>query len=273
MIISAFADEVSTNLTEQIAALKKNGLEYIDLRVVNGKNIYEHTVEEAKEIYRSLSENGIKVNCIGSPVGKVNLSVDFEDYKNKFANLLDVTEAVKADKIRIFAFYEHGGNLELIVKYLKELVAMASARSIKLYLENEARVYGENADEVEQLLDLVPGLYTCYDPANYVLGGQDLDVAMEKLLDKKGTDFLHIKDATYDGKIVACGEGEGRVREAVEKCDIANLAVTIEPHLFTSRAYREIDGRGLNGKIAFDTAEEAFDYAVAAVRKTMEGLL
>ena len=49
-LFSAFADEASPDILEQIDACKANGIEYIELRNVNGKNISNFTVEEAKEL-------------------------------------------------------------------------------------------------------------------------------------------------------------------------------------------------------------------------------
>ncbi|MBQ8015164.1 MAG: sugar phosphate isomerase/epimerase, partial [Clostridia bacterium] len=69
-LFSAFADEVSPDIIEQIAACKANGIEYIELRNVNGKNISNFTVEEAKELKKLLDDNGIKVSSIGSHYGK-----------------------------------------------------------------------------------------------------------------------------------------------------------------------------------------------------------
>lgn len=273
IVLSAFADEASKNLDGQIEALKRNGLEYIDVRVTDGKNVFDLSVDEAKDIYARLKKGGISVNCLGSPVGKVNLDVEFDAYRKRFNALLDTAEIMNTDKIRVFAFYEHNGNLPLITQYMTALCEDAKARGVKLYLENEARVYGENADEVNTLLSAVPLLNDLYDPANYVLGGQDLDVAMDLLLKKRKTEFLHIKDATYSGAIVACGEGEGRVREAVSHCTGSDLYMTIEPHLFQSKSYKEFDGKELINKRVFNNEGEAFDYAVTAVRKTLEGIL
>mgnify|MGYP000524334550 CR=1 FL=1 len=49
-ILSAFADEASADIREQIAACKQNGIGFIELRNVNGKNISDFTVDEAKKL-------------------------------------------------------------------------------------------------------------------------------------------------------------------------------------------------------------------------------
>ena len=56
MKLCAFADEASSDILEQIAACKANGIEYIELRNVNGKNISNFTVEEAKVLRDMLNK-------------------------------------------------------------------------------------------------------------------------------------------------------------------------------------------------------------------------
>ena len=52
LILSAFADEYADNLKEQCEALNKFGIEYIELRGVNGKNVSVLTESEVKETKR-----------------------------------------------------------------------------------------------------------------------------------------------------------------------------------------------------------------------------
>ena len=93
--LCAFADESSSSLLGQIEALKRNNLSLLEIRVVDGKNIFHVTEEEAEKIYSELEKNGIKVWSIGSPVGKVDIDIDFDEYlKNvehlyKIANILN----------------------------------------------------------------------------------------------------------------------------------------------------------------------------------------
>ena len=79
--LCAFADEADSALIGQIAALKKNGISLIELRGIDGKNISVITEEEAKAAAALLAENGIRVWSLGSPIGKIKLSDDFEAHK------------------------------------------------------------------------------------------------------------------------------------------------------------------------------------------------
>jgi len=65
-LYSAFSDESSDSIDGQIAACKANGVTHMELRGVDGKNISEFTVDEAKALKEKLDANGMKVSSIGS---------------------------------------------------------------------------------------------------------------------------------------------------------------------------------------------------------------
>ena len=49
-ILSAFADEADKMLDGQIEAMKENGVACVELRGVDGKNVKDLTIDEAKEV-------------------------------------------------------------------------------------------------------------------------------------------------------------------------------------------------------------------------------
>ena len=49
-ILSAFADEYSSNLADQIKALQDLEIGHIELRFLNGKNVADLTENEAAEV-------------------------------------------------------------------------------------------------------------------------------------------------------------------------------------------------------------------------------
>jgi sugar phosphate isomerase/epimerase len=71
--MASFADEASRALERQIAAMKRNGISILEIRFVEKENISEISLEKAKEIRKSLDENGLGVWSIGSPTGKISL--------------------------------------------------------------------------------------------------------------------------------------------------------------------------------------------------------
>ena len=69
--LAAFADEADRTLRGQISAMKDNGIELLEIRTVDGKNIAELTAAEAKTIRKELDGAGIAVWSVGSPMGKI----------------------------------------------------------------------------------------------------------------------------------------------------------------------------------------------------------
>ena len=69
-VLSAFADEAGAMLSDQIAALKENGIDFIEPRNIEKRGILKHTEDELLEIKCILDENAIKVGSLGSPIGK-----------------------------------------------------------------------------------------------------------------------------------------------------------------------------------------------------------
>ena len=57
--LSAFADEYADGLEEQLRALVRFGIPYIEIRHLNGKNVSVLTPDEVKEAGQMLNSFGI----------------------------------------------------------------------------------------------------------------------------------------------------------------------------------------------------------------------
>jgi len=77
--IYAFADEASASIDMQIAAMKRNGLQGLEIRNVDGVNVSDITLEKAQEVHQKLKAAGLKVWSIGSPLGKVKITAKSGD--------------------------------------------------------------------------------------------------------------------------------------------------------------------------------------------------
>ncbi len=274
-ILSAFADEAGASLAEQIAALKENGVSYIEPRQIDGKGILDFSLEEIAKIAKELSENGIKVNSLGSPIGKYPIDDDFEPHLEKFKHALKVARALGTDRIRMFSFYVPQDKLkekrDEVIRRLRIMVELAKDEGIMLCHENESEIYGQMPNEVYDILSNVEGLYGIFDAANYRMNGGDVMEGIKATM--LNFSYLHIKDAHYASQtILPAGEGEGRIAEIInlvdEKYD-GNVYLTLEPHLTIFAAYKDIDNHELRGKYHFDDGREAFDFAM----KTLKELL
>ena len=59
IILSAFADEYSSDFTEQLVGMRSFGIDYIEMRGVDGKNVSLFTPNEVKEAKEKLAFYGI----------------------------------------------------------------------------------------------------------------------------------------------------------------------------------------------------------------------
>ena len=78
LTLSAFSDEYSDSLVEQCSALNGFGIEYMEMRGVNGKNVSTLSKEEVANAKKVLSDYNIKVSSIGSPLGKIKIDGDLD---------------------------------------------------------------------------------------------------------------------------------------------------------------------------------------------------
>ena len=149
-ILSAFADEASADIREQIAACKQNGIGFIELRNVNGKNISDFTVDEAKELKELLDSEGMGVSSIGSHYGKIEITDDFAPHFEAFKNTVEVAKVLGAKYIRMFSFYFRNGESfeeyhEEVFSRLAAMADYAKAHGVLCCHENEKEISPRDA--------------------------------------------------------------------------------------------------------------------------------
>ena len=263
--LSAFADEYGMELSEQIEGLKKNGISLLEIRSVGDKNVSDFTDEEAKAYYDELKKNGISVWSIGSPLGKVDINCDFNEYEKKIRRVCEIANIMHADKIRMFSFYKAYDNKEKVFAYLKRMLEIAKEYNVELYHENEREIYGDTFERVLEIKENVPGLKHVFDPANYALIGVDCKAAIDKFIDEVG--YFHIKDAIFaTGQIVPAGEGDGQFPHIISLLRDRDYVMTMEPHLWEFWAYKSIDKAEMKHKTEFENGKKAFCAAVDALK-------
>lgn len=276
-LISAFADEASEMLDGQIAALKRNDLHCIEPRNINGGPTLRKTDEELFAIRKQLDDAGITVPSFGSPIGKWKITEDFEPQLADFRRALRVCEILGTKRMRMFSYYLDRTQMkeyrDEILRRLSVMLEEGERAGVKLCHENEGEIYGQNPEDVADILTALPGLHAVYDPANFVWCRQDpvkgLDVSIGSM------EYMHIKDALQEGgevMMVPAGVGEGKIKEALQRVDKAfdrEIVLTLEPHLYVSDSYKKFDGRGMKHRFHFDNADEAFDHGVNSLKKVL----
>ena len=276
-ILSAFADEAGESLEEQIAALKRNGIRYMEVRFINGINICKTPLETVAEYKKQLDEAGIRVAVIGSPIGKVALDDDWDAHLAMFLHTLGVAKILGATGIRMFSVFmpkgeEPAAYRELVMTRMQQLLNLAKAADITLFHENEKDIYGDVDSRVLDLMDtFADEMQFVFDPANYVQCGCKPLGIYPALRDR--TAYFHIKDALFsDGSVVPAGEGDGDVRALLVDFakDHEDTMLTVEPHLKVFSGM--IDTVSMPGEknFVYRTNSEAFDVAVTALKKILE---
>ncbi len=266
--LAAFADEANTAFDGQIAALKRNGIGYIELRGLDGTNIGDITEEQAKEYAEKLSASDIKVWSIGSPIGKVKITDDLDAHLDKLRHVCKLAKIFGADKIRMFSFFEAYENKDTVINTLKKMVEIAKEYNIKLCHENEKLIYGDTLERVNEIAESVPELYLIYDPANYVDVGEMPEKTLPSLYSR--TEYFHIKDVIAEtGELVPAGEGDGGIPKLIEMIGNDDKVLTLEPHLMIFDGYAQIDSTEMKNKFHFENNDEAFDFAVTSLKKLL----
>ena len=268
IFLSAFADEAGSKLSEQIDALKRNKISFLELRSVDDDNVADLSEQQAKEIKQQLDENGIKVWAIGSPLGKVDIDCDFTEYSKKIEHVCKLANIFGATKIRSFSFFKAYEQYNKVKEYLSKMVEIADKYGVKICHENEKDVYGDTKERVLSLMNDVKGLEFVYDPANYLQVGETAEDTLNLFFEK--TSYFHIKDVIQEtGELVPAGHGDGNIAGLVDKIQ-KNTVLTLEPHLKVFGAYASIDNTEMKLKFNFSSNTESFDFAVRELEKILK---
>ena len=280
MNIFAFADEASPMIDGQIAAMLRNHLQGLEIRGVDGVNISDISLAKAKEVHQKLSDNGLRVWSIGSPIGKIFVNGNHPTHIESFRRTLEIAQVLEAENIRLFSYYiEEGKNPEdfrnAVIDHLGTLLSYGEGTGIRLCHENEKGIYGDNAVRCLDLLTTFPNLFGIFDPANFIQCGQNTLEAWEMLHDR--IFYLHIKDALADGTVVPAGYGEGHLPEILAAYTAqGGSAVTVEPHLqaFSGLDHleRPKEDRKLGTGFHFKDHDESFDKACNSLRDILNTL-
>ena len=271
--IYAFADEASPNIDEQITALKRNGLDGLEIRNVDGANVSDITLEKAKEVKTKLDANGLITWSIGSPIGKIDIEKDdFKAHLEKLKHTLEIADILESKNIRMFSFYMPEGKdasdyKNEVIDRLGQMCEIAKTHNVFLCHENEKGIYGDIPERCLEIHKAIPKLKGIFDPANFVQSNSDTLEAWDMLKDY--IYYMHIKDAKIDGTVVPAGMGDGNVEKVVKNfIEKGGNSFTIEPHLTVFEGFSHLERKGETSVIteygypdsntAFDTACNAF---------------
>lgn len=277
-VLSAFADEISADPSEQIAVLKTCNIRHIEFRSIYRTNVLALTDDQIREFKKLLDGEGFKLSAIGSPIGKVAIDSPFEAHLDKFKRAIELCGVFGTPNIRVFSYYPPGNDPNFdsrnwptyrdeVIRRMRAKAEIAQRNNITLFHENEHRIYGDSPDRVADVLFTVnsPALRAAYDAANYVFGGFDPVEGWEKT--KAFTAHFHIKDWKRNWKETGTGHengvipgtGDGNIAHSIRAAVAMGYHgfATMEPHL---------RGGGPTGGV---TGPDLFPLAVEAFRNIL----
>lgn len=231
MEISFINDEYSADIDECLAFAAKNGIKYIELRKIGGKNVTELTKDEAFALSEKITSAGILVSSVASPFLKWRCDEDKfyclgqqqsseQDY---FTALMDLADIFGAPNIRIFSYLRQDGlSMEELGQKLDIYSQAALNRGISLLLENDAMCNIGSIKEMHQLFELYgfSNIFPLLDLGETVASEDDYDRQdLQDLINK--CQYFYLKD--YDAELkryVVIGEGnvdyEGMLSDKLE---------------------------------------------------------
>ena len=278
--LSGFADEIDDNFENQLLGLKENGIEYIEVRGVNGKNISVLDRSELEDAKILLDKHKIGVSAIGSPIGKIKITDDFDAHLKIFDNIIKSALLFETKRVRIFSFFipngDYANHRNEVMRRLEVLLNNAQKNNLILCHENEREIYGESPELCLDIMQYFKGaIKFVFDPANFVVGGFAPYPDAYDLLSGH-IDYMHIKDANETG-IVPAGFGKGGLREILSDLIINknfNGFLSIEPHLSVFTGIDELEGKGEDGKNTlvvnkYRSKPEAFAAAAGALKNIL----
>jgi sugar phosphate isomerase/epimerase len=193
--VGAVTDEFSPDsLDRALGAMADLGMTFAELRVVNGKNIIDHTDAEVDDVRAKVEARAMRVLSIASPVLKCALpdappiaphiqqdmfssSFSFEDQPRLARRAFEIAGRMGAHIVRVFSYWrtiDPEASFDRVASALRDLAEQAQERGLIIGIENEHACNIATGEETARLLAAVdhPALQVIWDPANAFVAGE-----------------------------------------------------------------------------------------------------
>ena len=225
--IAVISDEISEDLDHACSVIAKDfGLEWVELRGINGKNLQSLSEDEITAARKTIAKYNLRVTDIASPLFKVDwpgaplssyaekrdqfgADATFKQQDQVLEQSIHLAKAFGTDKVRCFDFWR----LDDVKPYrraindkLQQAAETAGKQGIMLVLENEFACNTATGREAAETLAGVASqnLALNWDPGNAVMRGElDTFPAGWDALPKARIHHCHVKNAVRNtaGKI------------------------------------------------------------------------
>ncbi len=219
--IASITDEFSPNLEQALEPMAEIGMTGAELRVVWGKNIMDLTDDELKRARQLVSDKGMEVIGIASPILKCVLpggpEVDarfqhdifaskhtYDDQPRLAERAFDIADIMGCKIVRVFSYWRTvnpDACFNGVIDALTWLSEAAAKRGKIIGLENEHACNISTAADAAKALAALdhPNLKLVWDPANALCSGEDPFPGGYSLLPKNRIAHVHTKDCHMEG--------------------------------------------------------------------------
>jgi L-ribulose-5-phosphate 3-epimerase len=193
--VGAVTDEFSPDsLDRALAAMAELDMRFAELRVVDGKNIIDHTDTEIDHVRARVEARGMRVLSIASPILKCTLpdappvapyiqqdmfssAFGFDDQPRLARRAFEIAERTGAQIVRVFSYWrtiDPDACFDRVASALRDLADRAVERGLIIGVENEHACNIATGAETARLLAAVdhPALQVIWDPANALVAGE-----------------------------------------------------------------------------------------------------
>jgi sugar phosphate isomerase/epimerase len=257
--LTGLGDEIDPEIEVQLETLAALGISHLELRGAWGKNVSLLTAEELDRLAAALTERGMAISAIASPIGKIGVLDDFAPHLATFHRIVEIAQRLDAPFVRIFSFFIPAGDdpadhRSEILERLHRIVDAAAGSGVELLHENEKGIYGDTPERCHDLLTAIdsPRLQAIWDPANFVQVGIRPFADGYDLL-RRHLAYVHVKDARLgSGEVVPAGEGDGELPETLTALRESGFDgfFSLEPHLAKAGPFGGFSGPDLFGVAA-----------------------
>jgi len=192
---AAITDEFSPDLAIAAQSMREVGMTAAELRMVFGKNIIDLTDEELERALQIVTDQGLKIISIASPLLKCVLpnspEIDsrfqqdifaskhtFEDQPRLTDRAFEIARRTGARIVRVFSYWrtvEPETCFDRVVAALRGLAEKAAKHDLIIGLENEHACHVSTGAETARVLDAIrhPNLKVVWDPCNALVSGEN----------------------------------------------------------------------------------------------------
>jgi len=246
-------DELKAPLATTIAFAKANGIDAVDIRSIDGRNFLDLLPAEQRAVADQLTDAGIKVVSLASPllkwaapgraVGEKGDQFGFDIGSRSLGDIArlaaEAAHTLGTRNVRIFSYLTHEGfTLRDLAAAIEELVRVAEREDLVLHVENEPVCNIRDERDLLALMQAYPHqrLRALLDIGN--IYGAGVSPEAGRLVELMPfVDHMHFKDISTAGRrrVVAMGEGEIPYTAFMSACFAAAegraLTLSVETHV------------------------------------------